>query len=284
MSSGVDRRRALGYIRVSTSRQVDEGNGLGSQSARVREYARFRGLDLKSRDIMIDDGVSGGVPLKRRVSGGTLIERVESGRYGHVIAVKLDRMFRLTTDAIETIDHFHANGVAVHFIDFNGQSLDTSNPTGKFFLTMVAAFAEMERGLIAERTKEGMDYLKSNHLKFTRAIYGWDVNSEGELRPNWAEQDRIDLMHWQMRTNGMSAMSVARMMNKRGHLGKLGGEWTSGSVKRVVGNKYHRSRNRFRAPEKWGRRPWHRREPLGRSNTERVVVPPIKGVWDKDDL
>ena len=74
------------------------------------------------------------------------------------------------------------------------------------------------------------------------------------------------------------------MMNKRGHSGKLGGEWTSGSVKRVVGNNYHRRRHRFRAPEKWGTRPWHRRDPLGRSNTERVVVPPIKGVWDKDDL
>ena len=63
------------------------------------------------------------------MAGETPIERVESGRYGHVIAVKLDRMFRSTTDAIETIDHFHANGVAVHFIDFNGQALDTSNPT-----------------------------------------------------------------------------------------------------------------------------------------------------------
>ena len=34
-------------------------NVLGSQSSRVREYARFRGLELRSRDIIIDDGVRG---------------------------------------------------------------------------------------------------------------------------------------------------------------------------------------------------------------------------------
>ena len=205
MSNGVDRNRALAYIRVSTSRQVDEGNGLGSQTARVKEYAKFRGLNLKSRDIVIDDGVSGGIPLWKRTGGDRLFTLIERGHYSHVIAVKLDRMFRLTTDAIDTIEWFDENNVSVHFIDFNGQSLDTSNPTGKFFITMVAAFAEMERGLIAERTKEGMDFLKSNHLKFTNAIYGWDENSKGELKPNWREQSQIDLMLWQIRANGMSA-------------------------------------------------------------------------------
>ena len=98
MSNGVDKNRALAYIRVSTSRQVDEGNGLGSQTARVKEYARFRGLKLKSRDIVIDDGVSGGIPLWKRTGGDRLLNLVERGNYSHVISVKLDRMFRLTTD------------------------------------------------------------------------------------------------------------------------------------------------------------------------------------------
>ena len=98
MSNGVDKNRALAYIRVSTSRQVDEGNGLGSQTARVKEYAKFRGLKLKSWDIVIDDGVSGGIPLWKRTGGDRLLNLVERGNYSHVISVKLDRMFRLTTD------------------------------------------------------------------------------------------------------------------------------------------------------------------------------------------
>ena len=63
MGAGAAEHRAIAYVRVSTVRQVEEGTSISSQSVRVSEYARFRRLRLMSRDIVIDDGVSGGVPL-----------------------------------------------------------------------------------------------------------------------------------------------------------------------------------------------------------------------------
>ena len=276
--------RAIAYVRVSTVKQVEEGTSIASQDARVKEYARFRRLRLMSRDVVIDDGVSGGVPLFDRTGGSRLADLIETGRYSHVIAVKLDRMFRMTTDAIDTMDYLAELGIAIHFVDFKGQPLDTSTSTGRFFITMIAAFAEMERGLISERTRAGMGYLRDNHLRFTKDIYGWDVEEDGSIKPNWLEQSRIDYMFWQMRANRMSAYSVARSMNDKGRLGKKGGKWTSSSVKRVVGNNLHRTRRAHKSPTWWGKRTWHRNNGNGNQRDEKIVVKPVTEVWDKRDL
>ena len=286
MASGGAGNRAIAYVRVSTSRQADDGNSISSQVNRIRDYAKLRGLKLLSRDIVTDDGVSGGIPLWDRRGGGLLLDRIESGKFDHIIAVKLDRLFRIVGDALDTIDYLHSEDIGVHIIDLNGQALDTSSSMGRFFITMMAALAEMERGLISERTQEGMAYLKDNHLQFTRSIYGWDAKADGSLVPNWKEQDIIDYMAWQMQKNGMSATSVARSLNKKGLTGKLGGKWTASNVLRAVRNDYHRERDCFGYPKDWRSKPWHRGGTRSKNGgrDERIDKPPPVEVWDKDDL
>jgi DNA invertase Pin-like site-specific DNA recombinase len=215
-----------------------------------------------------------------------LLDRIEAGKCQHIITVKLDRLFRLVSDALETIDYLHGEDIGVHIIDLNGQALDTSSSMGRFFITMMAALAEMERGLISERTQEGMAYLKDNHLQFTYAIYGWNVKADGSIVPNWKEQALLDYMWWQMAKNGMSATSVARSLNKKGITGKLGGKWTASNVLRAVRNDYHKERTCFGYPKDWGSKPWHRggtRSKNGQRD-ERIDRPPPVEVWDKDDL
>lgn len=258
MADGAATNRAIGYVRVSTTRQAEEGNSIASQSTRIQRYARDNGLRLMSRDIVIDDGVSGGVPFENRRGGRLVIERIETGKYGHLIALKLDRMSRDQVDAVQTIDQLDAVGIAVHFIDWFGSSLDTRSPMGRFMLQLVASLAEMERGLISERTRDGMSYLKENHLRFTRVIYGWDVRRDGSIVPNWNEQAIIDYMYWQMEANGMSATSVARSLNMRERRGKLGGRWQGSGVTRTAYNDFHVERNDYPRPDQWGTRNWHR--------------------------
>ena len=283
---GATGNRAIAYVRVSTSRQADDGNSISNQDNRIRDYAKLRRLKLLSRDIVIDDGVSGGIPLWERPAGELLLDRIDSGKYQHIIAVKLDRLFRIVGDALDTIDYLHSEDIGVHIIDLNGQALDTSSSMGRFFITMMAALAEMERGLISERTQEGMAYLKDNHLQFTGVIYGWDAKADGSIVPNWKEQSLIDYMAWQMRTNGMSATSVARSLNKKGLTGKLGGKWTANTVLRAVRNDYHTERTCFGYPKGWGSEPWHRGGTRSKNGgrDERIDKPPPVEVWDKDDL
>ena len=83
-------------------------------------------------------------------------------------------------------------GVRLLIADLGGEAIDTSTSTGRFMLTIFGGIAEMERGLISERTQEGMDQLKAQNKRFTESIFGWDVDVNGMLIPNWYEQDLID--------------------------------------------------------------------------------------------
>ena len=74
-----------------------------------------------------------------------LLKLVESGRYNHVIVTKLDRMFRLTNDAIMSIDEMKEAGVSLHIINMGGQSLDTSSAMGQFILTFIGFYSPIRK-------------------------------------------------------------------------------------------------------------------------------------------
>ena len=53
-------KRAIAYIRVSSMKQVDKGVSIPAQKGRIEEYCKFKKLDLMEKDVLIEDGVSGG--------------------------------------------------------------------------------------------------------------------------------------------------------------------------------------------------------------------------------
>ena len=252
------REKALAYIRVSSQRQADEGVSLDAQKRRILDYAKFKDIPLSEEDIFIEKGVSGGIPLWDRPRGRILQRRLVTGQYTDIVTMKLDRMFRLTTDVLTTIDELNDADIDLHIVDLNGEAVDTSTTRGRFFLTLMGALAEMERGLISERTTEAMNQLRATNKQFTKSIYGWDVNADGMFIPNWIEQDIIDYMAWQVEVNGMATAAVARSLNKRGITGKRGGKWQGNSITRTIGNDFHTNRLKFTAPDWWGSKPWHR--------------------------
>jgi len=251
-------QKTIAYIRVSSQRQVDEGVSMKAQKRRIQEYAKFKDLNLAIDDLIVEEGVSGGIPLWERPKGRLLKQKLSTGNYSHLISMKLDRMFRVTTDMLTTVDELADAGISIHIVDMNGEALDTSTSMGRFFLTIMGAMAEMERGLISERTQEGMNQLRATHQKFTQSVYGWNAQEDGSLIPNWNEQHFIDYMFWQINRNSMSASAVARNLNKFGVKGKRGGNWHGASVLRTIRNKFHAQRNKFPKPKKWGDKPWHR--------------------------
>ena len=70
-----------------------------------------------------------------------------------VVVVKLDRISRSTKHLIELTEKFDELGV--DFVSLN-DAIDTTTPMGRFFFRVMASIAELERDMIAERTKDGL--------------------------------------------------------------------------------------------------------------------------------
>ena len=112
---------------------------------------RSRGWTI-SREY-VDHGFSGAKECRPQLD--ELMRDVERGyRHFDAIAVwKFDRFARSTNHLLKALDNFHARGI--DFISLT-ESIDTSTPYGKLVFTILAAVAELERSLIAERIRNGM--------------------------------------------------------------------------------------------------------------------------------
>ena len=249
--------RAVAYVRVSSKKQAEEGVSIPAQVEKCEAYAIFRELGLADEDIFIDDGVSAATHLWSRPAGRRMREAIYEQRVGHIIVLKMDRLFRDVQDCLSTVDELAGIGVDIHILDQNGGTLDTSTSMGRFFLTIIASLAELERGQISERTKIAMKYLKDNARVFTGPVFGWDRVDVENLRPNWLEQDKIDYMRHRLYVQNWSGNKIAKHMNEMKIKGKMGGTWSSSSVLRTCRYHFHENRNMFTAPPWWGNEPYH---------------------------
>lgn len=136
--------KVAAYLRVSTTSQDSD-----IQERLCREYCERQGHELYR--VYRDDGVSG--IKESRPAFNELLKDMRLMKFNCIMVTKLDRVGRSLKHILNLFDEFAAWGI--HFIAVT-QSIDTSSPAGKFQLQMLGAFAEFERNLISERTKEGM--------------------------------------------------------------------------------------------------------------------------------
>jgi putative DNA-invertase from lambdoid prophage Rac len=175
-----------GYCRVSTTRQVDEGESLDVQQRQLEGYAHMHGLKITR--IEVEKGVSGSVPVDQRPVGGALLAKLERGDV--LVAAKLDRLFRSALDALNTVALFKEKGVALHLLDLGGDI--AGNGLSKLFLTIAAAFAEAERDRIRERIGQSKaDQKARGRYLGGQRPFGWRQGDDGELVAVEAEQEAI---------------------------------------------------------------------------------------------
>lgn len=143
----------LGYSRVSTLDQAAPDKvSIEQQEQVIRGVALTRGVGQFDLVMYSDPGISGSIPLWERPAGGKLMAEVQGGDI--VCASKLDRMFRSALDALKIAEDLKSKGVDLILFDMGADPV-THNGMAKCFFTMAAAFAELERGRINERTLDG---------------------------------------------------------------------------------------------------------------------------------
>jgi len=134
-----------GYARVSSHGQDLYGNSLDVQEQQLRD---------KGAMIVYHDTYTG--MKKNRPNLDKLMNEVRQG--DTVIVTKLDRIARSTSEGLDIVNTLTDKGVSIDILNM-GRFDDT--PTGKLMRTIMFAFAEFERDMIVQRTREGKEYKKS---------------------------------------------------------------------------------------------------------------------------
>lgn len=224
---------AIGYIRVSTDEQAVEGISLDAQRAKLEAYATLRGLTLT--EVIVDAGVSAGKPLESRPGGAKLVAALR--RRGNdapaaVLALKLDRLFRDTADCLETVRQWDRRGIALHLLQLGGSTLDTSSAMGRFFLTVMAAAAELERNLIRERTADALGHKKARGERVGQVPYGY--RAEGaQIVPEPTEQATIATVVG-LRERGATMRGIVETLNASPEHKPRGARWHITTIRRIL--------------------------------------------------
>lgn len=129
------------YCRVSTNKQTTE-----NQKARLLHYA----IDHELKFSLYDEVES---TRKTRPVKQQLMAKLRSGEYKQVVVYKLDRWARSSRELILEVQELLDKGVGFISISDN---LDFSSASGRLHFQILAAFAEFERSLISDRTREGL--------------------------------------------------------------------------------------------------------------------------------
>lgn len=141
--------KAVCYLRVSSQEEDPKGVSLEAQEKHLASYCKLEGLEII--ETIREQGVSGAKPLAHRPGRKRLLQLLSQKKAEHVVALRLDRLFRDAKDALHHARARDKAGIALHLVDVGGQSINTSSAAGKVFLSVMAGFAELEQNLIAEK-------------------------------------------------------------------------------------------------------------------------------------
>jgi DNA invertase Pin-like site-specific DNA recombinase len=130
------------------------------QLAPLRDHAATRGWEASE---YVDHASA--ADTAGRTAWARLIEDARQRRVDLVLVWKLDRAFRSTLHCLRTLESWEHQGVGFACLT---QPIDTTSPTGRLLLTILAAVAEFERTLIAERVREGMSNARRRGARIGR--------------------------------------------------------------------------------------------------------------------
>lgn len=201
---------AIGYVRVSTSEQSESGLGLEAQRQAIRAEAVRQGWNLVA--IHEDAGVSGKA-LSGRPGLQEALSAVRGVTDGVLVVAKLDRLSRSMLDFAQLMKVSQQQGWALVALDLG---VDTSTPSGEMMANVTATFAQFERRLIGQRTKDALAVKRAEGVTLGR--------------PTVTSRETVGTVQ-RLRGEGKSLRAIATHLNETGVPTSQGGQrWYASTV------------------------------------------------------
>jgi site-specific DNA recombinase len=234
-ASSTAKVRAVGYVRVSTDRQVD-AYGPKVQGDSIRSFAQSQGYELVS--VVADEGVSGAVAPLDRPGFQQVARLAAAGEFSVLLLYKFDRLARQILHAVNIVhllrDRYE---IAIRSVT---EPIDTATPMGRTIFTVLAGMAEQERETITERTWGGRrQKAKEGGYSCGGVPFGYDADADKKLVVNEVEAAVVRRM-FDMRNAGATYQKIADALNADGLKTKRGNKWRPGGVAHILDNPIYR--------------------------------------------
>lgn len=210
--------KLIGYTRVSTVKQVEEGVSLDAQQRKLEMFCELFGHELVT--VYTDAGESGAKFDRPQLE--LALKAIKDGKAEGLIISKLDRLTRSVVHLGQLIEGTFSRYALVS-VDEN---IDSSTATGRLIMNILMSVSQWEREVIGERTREAMQHKKSQGEFCGGGVpYGYRLGSAGELETDddeWMVVDQIKAMRNQGKSyrdiaSDLSSMDVVNRKSKRFH-------------------------------------------------------------------
>jgi DNA invertase Pin-like site-specific DNA recombinase len=216
--------QAIGYVRVSTQGQADEGVSLASQRARIKAWCLANEFELLA--IHEDAGLSG-ASMGRREGLHAAIKAATKGVA--LVTYSMSRLARSTRDMLELADTLERQGADLVSLT---EKIDTTSAAGRMVFRMLAVLSEFERDLVGERTKAALMHKKSKGEVYGPTPFGFRA-VDGKLIEVQSETKAVATIA-RMRKRKLTYRDIARQLNADGVAGKRGGRWHASTVRYLL--------------------------------------------------
>jgi DNA invertase Pin-like site-specific DNA recombinase len=216
-------RRFVAYYRVSTDKQGRSGLGLDAQRKTVADYLNGGAWEIAAEFTEAESG--------KRNDRPELAKAIEACRRHRatLIIAKLDRLARNTKFLLALLD----SGVNVQFCDLP----QVTGAMGRFIVTQMAAVAELEAGLISERTKAALQAAKARGTKLGNPRPAAAARLALAARVALADQfaaNVLPIIREIQKAGHVSANAIAGKLNERGVQSRRGGRWSHVQVGAIL--------------------------------------------------
>jgi len=205
----------IGYLRVSSEEQARSGLGLAAQKAAITHEATARQWTVT---WFMDDGYTA-ANLDRPALNSALLSLAlkDNAAPSALVVSKLDRLSRSVLDFVTLCDRARQEKWSLVALDVG---VDMTTPQGQFVANVMASFAEMERELIRQRTRDALQAKKARGHRLGRPVQL--PNETRRLIARWHD-------------DGWNASAIARGLNSAAIPTAQGGRrWYPGVVAGVL--------------------------------------------------
>ncbi|MHC1723201.1 MAG: recombinase family protein [Aminipila sp.] len=274
----MNRKRVVGYIRVSTAEQAEEGYSCDAQEDVIRQKCEQEGGIVVA--IYADKGISG-KSMTNRLQLHQMIQDAKDGKFDEVWVWKTNRLARNQYDLLTIVKELERYNVAFKSCS---EAFETTTSAGRLMMNLLASIGEFERETIVDNVKMGMKQRARTGLWNGGVVLGYKsvLVNENNTRLEVVPEEAVTIRKiFELYSSGKGLKAITNQINHEGYKTKKGNMFGTGGVKDILMNPTYTGKIRYNVRENWGekRRKGINKNPIIVDGEHEAII--TIELWDK---